>query len=120
MRDLVAGLFVMVGLLSQCNHLLVVAELDAQGVALRRDGNVAVAEAPDEVEGLAWRLLAGQAHLVVGDAALDHLTHVRRRAEEAVGGHQALERLMRALEIVRVDEVRDAPVAVGEVREDGP
>lgn len=103
-------------LLSQCNHLLVVAELHLERVAVRGDRHVAIAESPDEVEGLARRLLAREAHLVVGDALLDHGAHVRRRAEESVGGHEAFERLVRPLEVVGVDEVRDAPVAVGEVR----
>ena len=119
-RVLVSGcrllLVLIVGLLSQCNHLLVVAELHLDPLAVCGDGHVAVAQAPDEVEGFARWLLARQAHLVVGDTLLDHRPHVRGRTEEAVRGYEALERLVRTLEVVRVDEVRDAPVAIGEVR----
>ncbi len=107
-----------VSLLSQCNHLLVVAELHLERVALRGDRHVAIAEASDEVEGFARRLLARQPHLVVGNALLDRRAHVRSRAEESVRGHEPLERLVRALEVVRVDEMPDAPVTVREVRED--
>jgi hypothetical protein len=85
-------------------------------VAVRGDRHVAIAESSDEIEGLARRLLAREAHLVVGDALLDHRAYVGRRAEESVGGHEAFERLVRPLEVVGVDEVRDATVAVGEVR----
>ena len=123
-RVLVSGcrllLVVIVGLLSQCNHLLVVAKLHLDRIAVRCDGHVAVTQPADEVEGLARRLLARKPHLVVGDALLDHLAHMRCRAEEAVRRHETVERLVRALEVVRVDEVRDAPVAVGVVREHRP
>jgi hypothetical protein len=106
---------VIVVLLSQCNHLLVVAELHLERVTLRGDGHVAVAQATDEVEGLARRLLTREAHLVVSDGPLNRVSHVRGGAEESVGGHELAERLVGALEVVGVDEVRDAPVAVGEV-----
>lgn len=123
-RVLVSGcrrlLVVIVGLLSQCNYLLVVTELHLHRVAVCCDGHVAVTEPADEVEGLARRLLARQTHLVVGDALLDHLAHVGSRAEEAVRRHKTVERLVRALEVVRVDEVRDSPVAVGVVRKHRP
>ena len=58
-------------------------------------------------------------HRVGRDALLDGLAHVGRRAEEAVGGHEPFERLMRALEVVALDEEPDATLAVGEVGEDG-
>lgn len=102
--------------LSQCNHLLVGSELHLQGVALRGDGHVAIAEAADEIKRFARGLLARQTHLVVGHPLLDRRAHVRRRAEESVCRHEAIERLMRTLEVIRVDEMHDAPVAIGEVR----
>jgi hypothetical protein len=111
---------VIVLVLSQCNHLLVVAELHLERVALCRYRHVAVAEAPNKVEGFAWRLLTRQAHLVVGDALLDGLAHVRGSAEESVRRHETFERLMGPLEVVRVDVVHDAPVAIGEVRKHRP
>ncbi len=59
-----------------------------------------------------------QAHRVVRDGLLDRLAHLRSGAEETVGGHQPRERLVRSLEVVRVDEERQAPHAIGEIRED--
>ena len=102
-----------VGVLSQCNHLLVVTELHLERIAVRSNRHVAVAEATDEVEGLAGRLLTRETHLVVRDALLDDRTHMGRRAEESVSRHEPLECLVGALEVVRVDEVDDAPVAIG-------
>lgn len=98
---------------------LLVADADVQSASLGGDGEVAVAEATDEVEGLPRGLLVSEAHGVGRDVFLDGRAHVGRRAEEAVGGHEAFEALMRALEVVRVDEQLDAAVAVGEVREHG-
>ena len=110
-------LFSLIALLpSQCNHLLVSPELHLQRVTLRRDGHVAIAEAADEIKRFARRLLARQTHLVVTHALLDRCTHVRRSAEESVRRHETFERLVRALEVVRVDEMHDATVAIGEVR----
>lgn len=43
---------------------------------------------------------------------------MRRSAEEAVRRHEPLDALVRSLEVVAVDEERDAPAAVGEVGED--
>jgi hypothetical protein len=105
-----------VWLLSQCNHLLVSSELHLQRVALRRDGYVAIAQAADEIKRLARRLLSRQTHLVVRHALLDRRAHVRSRAEESVRRYEPVERLVRALEVVRVDEMHDAPVAVSEIR----
>jgi hypothetical protein len=85
-----------------------------------RDRQVAIAEASDQVEGLSRRLLECEAHRVVRDVALDRRAHVRRRAEESVRGHQAVQRLMRSLEVVCVHVECDAPLAVREVREHRP
>jgi hypothetical protein len=104
------------GLLSQCNQLLIVSELHLEPVAVRGDGHVAVSEATDEVEGLAWRLLPRQAHLVVSDPLLDGVAHVGGCTEESVCRHEPVERLVRALEVIRVDEMHDATVAICEVR----
>ena len=111
MRVLFAGKFDARGLL--------VADAHLQSAAFGSDGEVAVTEATDEIEGLACRLLVREAHRVGGDALLDGRAHVRRGAEEPVGGHEAGKRLVRSLEVVGMHEELDAPIAVGEIREDG-
>lgn len=98
---------------------LLVADADLEAAAFGGDGEVAVAEATDEVEGLARRLLVREAHRVGGDALLDGGAHVRGGAEEAIRRDEAFERLVRTLEVVRLDEQLHASVAVGEVREHG-
>lgn len=97
---------------------LFVADADLQSAPFGGDGEVAVAEAADEVEGLARRLLVREPRRVGLDVFLDGGAHVRRGAEEAVRRHEPTERLVRALEVVAVDEELDPSVAVGEVRED--
>lgn len=98
---------------------LLVADADLQAASFGGDAEVAVAESADEIERLARRLLVREAHRVGGDVFLDGFTYVRRGAEEAVGGNEPFERLMRTLEVVGVHEELDASVAVREVREDG-
>ncbi|MBV8195605.1 MAG: hypothetical protein JOY80_08765, partial [Candidatus Dormibacteraeota bacterium] len=109
--------FLIVGLLGQSDRLrLLVPHLHAKAAAGRRDRQVPVAEAPHQVEGLARGLLQRQPLRVVGHGLLDRLAHLRRAAEEAVGRHQALDALVRPLEVVRVHEETEASFAVGEVR----
>lgn len=98
---------------------LLVTDADVEPAAFGGDGEVTVAEATDEVEGLARRLLTSEAQRIGLDVFLDGGSHVRGGAEEAVGGDEPIERLVRALEVVGVDEELDAPRAVGEVGEDG-
>jgi hypothetical protein len=97
---------------------LLVTDLHTQARAGSRDAQVAVAEATDDVEGLPRRLLQRQTHRVRRHPFLDRRAHVRRRLEETVGGHQSLDPLMRALEVVRVDVQTEPPFAVGVVAED--
>jgi hypothetical protein len=99
---------------------LLVSHLHAQAAAGRCDRQVPVAQTADQVEGLACRLLERQAPRVLGDALLDRLTHLRRRPEEAVGRHQALDALVRTLEVVRVHEESEASFAVREVGKHRP
>jgi hypothetical protein len=115
-----AARFFFIGLLpAEWNRLgLLAVELDAQSFARSRDRQVAVAEAPDQVEGLALRPLERAAERVVLDGALDRVAYLRRRPEEAVSRHQATQRLVWPLEIVAVDEEREPPQAIGEVGED--
>lgn len=95
-----------------------VVDLHAQPSLRRRDRQLAIAELAHEIEGLSRRSLVRHAKRVVGDALLDRGTHLRSRAEESVRRHQALDALMRTMEVVGVDEELDAALAVGEVRED--
>ncbi|HTC72926.1 MAG TPA: hypothetical protein VK655_08560, partial [Solirubrobacteraceae bacterium] len=110
-----------VGLLGQSNGLrLLVAHLHAQAAAGRRDRQVPVAQPADQVEGLARRLLERQPLRVGQHALLDGFAHLRRRPEEAVGGHQSLDALVRPLEVVRVHEEPQAALAIGEVGKHRP
>lgn len=64
------------------------------------------------------RLRLRQPHGVRRDLRLDGGAHLRRCAEEAVGGDQAAERLVRALEVVVLDEQPEPPLAVRVIRKD--
>jgi hypothetical protein len=86
---------------------------------VRRDAQVAVAETSDEIERFLRRLLVCETQGVRCHRLLDRVTHLRRCAKEAVGGHEPFESLVRSLEIVRLHEESDAAVAVREVGEDG-
>lgn len=97
---------------------LFVAETDLKSGPRSGDAEVAVTEASDQVEGLAGGLLLREPQGVVGDVLLDRFTHLTGRAEEAVGRHQAVERLVRPLEVVAVDEETQSTDVVAEVRED--
>lgn len=57
---------------------------------------------------------------VVRDVLFHHLTHLRGRAEETVRGHEPRERLVRALEVVTVDEECEPAHEIGEICEDRP
>lgn len=93
-----------------------VADAHGQPRAAGGDGQVAVAETTDEVEGFAGGLLVGEAHRVVGDALFDGLTHLRSGAEEAVCRHETSERLVRPLEVVGMNEEPDTACAVCKIR----
>jgi len=67
---------------------LLVADSDREARAGRCDAQVPVAEAPDQVEGLARRLLLGQPHGVVGDVFLDGFSDLSRRSKVAIGGNE--------------------------------
>jgi len=96
---------------------LFVADTDGESRAGGGDGQVAVAETADEIEGLARRLLLREAQGIVGDALLDRGAHLRRRTEETVRGHQPVQRLVRALEVVSLHIQAEPPRAIGEVGE---
>ena len=77
-----------------------------------------IAELPDDVEGLARRLLEREPQRVRRDLALDLGAHVARRAKVPVRRDCAVERLMRSMEVVVLDEVLEPVLRVDVVRED--
>jgi hypothetical protein len=90
-----------------------------KAASLGGDGEIAIAEPAYEVEGFAGRLLAREPHGVVGDRFLDRRSHVRHCAEEAIGGNEAVERLMRSLEVVGLNEESEPAIAISVVGEHG-
>jgi hypothetical protein len=95
-----------------------VADADTHAAVGRRDAQVAVAQPSHQVKRLARRLLAGQPQAVVDDRLLHRRAHLRRRLEVPVGRHQTFDSLMRALEVVGVDEELEPPLQVCEIGED--
>lgn len=96
-----------------------VSHLHVQLAALRGDGQRPVSQLPRQVEGLAHRLLQGQPHRVLFHRRLHRRAHLLRGAEVPVGRHKPANALVRAPEIVGVDEVPQSPRAVVEVGEHG-
>lgn len=94
--------------------------MDLEAQLARRDRYALVAELPDDIERLAHRLLEREPQLVLRDGALDLRTHVRRRFEESICRHQAIERLMRPLEVVVGQEVRQPILGIHRVCEHRP
>lgn len=86
-----------------------------QPSALGCDLQVLVAQAADQVEGLAWRLLLRQTQGVAFDVLLDGRPHRRRRSKETVSRHQPAQRLMRPLEVVVPHPQAKPPLQVIEV-----
>jgi hypothetical protein len=77
-----------------------------------------VTELTDDVKRFTRRLLEGEAQFVRRDRALDFSADMRRGFEEAVSGHEPIERLVRTLEVVVTDEVVESILRVLHVRED--
>jgi hypothetical protein len=109
----------MVTLLGQGDGGFLGADTDLEAGAGGRDGQVAVSQPAHQVEGLVRRLLARQAQGVGGDVGFDHGTHLGGGAEETVCRRQALQRLVRALEVVVLDEEADTALAIVEVGKHG-
>lgn len=106
-------------LLWQCNGLrLLVADADRQTRARGSNRKVAVAEAANEIKRFSRRLLVRESHRVVGNTKLDRGAYLRRRAKESVCGHKPIQRLVRSLEVVAMDEERNPARAIGKVSED--
>jgi len=109
-------------------HLLVeldglcrfVAQLHREAASLSRDRQIAIAQPPHQIKRLPYRLLVRQPFRVLGHVLLDRCSHLRRRAEESIRRHQPAQRLVRPLEVVRVDEERQPPLQIVEVGKHRP
>jgi hypothetical protein len=96
------------------------SDVDLQTALASRDRQPLIAELADDVEGFTWRLLQREPDLVRLHGAFDLGAHVLRRLEETVGRHEAVECLMRTLEVVVADEVLESVLRICHVREDSP
>ena len=76
-----------------------------------------ITELTDDVKRLARRLLEREPELVRRDRALDLGAHVRCCLEEAISGHEPIERLVRPLKVVVADEMFEPALRVDDVRE---
>jgi hypothetical protein len=109
----------MVSLLADRDGLgLLLSDAHTHAAVGRRDRQLAIAELTDQVERPLGFLLPGQPQGVALHRSLHGLADCRRRPEVAVRRHQPRQRLVRAVEVVVVDEVAQPPIAVGEVGED--
>jgi hypothetical protein len=82
-------------------------------LAVQRD--LAIADLAEEEHRLAWGLVDCERQLVLRELRLDRLAHHVLGTEEAVGGHQSVEGLVRTKMVVMGDEVSHALTRVGEV-----
>ncbi len=79
------------------------------------DRQIAIAQPTHQVERQLGRLLPRQPQRVRLHTRLDGGPHRRRRPEVAIGRYQPVQRLVRTLEVVVLDEQPDAPLTVLEV-----
>jgi hypothetical protein len=114
-------LAVIVALLADSNRLrLFLAHPYAHPAFGCCDAELPIAQLAHEVEGLLRRLLASKPQRVGFDRLLHRVAHLLRSPEESVGGHEPLERLVRTMEVVVIDEEREPPFAIRVVGEDRP
>jgi hypothetical protein len=92
--------------------------LYAQAAASSADAQFAIAQSSDEIKRFSRRLLERQSQRVLLDRIFDRIANLWRCAKEAIGGHESLKRLMRALKIVALYEEVDATEAVRKISED--
>lgn len=83
---------------------LSVRRLDHQPPLLAVQAHRLPVDLPHEIDRLPRRLAQGQPELVLGDLRLDRRPHLARHPEEPVRGHEPVERLVRALVVVKVPE----------------
>jgi len=107
----------MVALLHKGNRGLFAADADLQPRAARVDRQIPITQPPHEVEGRPRRLRLRQAQRIGRHCRLDRRTHLGRGTEEAVSRSEALQGLVRALEVVVLHEQQHPPLAVLEVGE---
>jgi len=105
-------------LLGHWNRLSRIADLYAKRTAGGGNAEVLVAEATDEVKRLLRGLLLRESERVGLGLRLDRSAYLRCCAEEAISGDQAVDALVRSLEVVVLDEELHAPKTVGEISED--
>jgi hypothetical protein len=91
--------------------------MDLQARRAGGDRQPLIAELPHHVKRLTRRLFEREPQLVLRDRALDLGADMRRGLEEAICGDQAVERLVRPLEVVVADVVRESVLRVLHVRE---
>jgi hypothetical protein len=108
----------MVVLLRQRDGLLVGAHLHRQTRAAGGDGHRLVAQLAHEVKRLPRGLLPGQPQRVGRHLLFDRRPHRGGGAEEPVRRHQAAQGLVRALEVIVLEEEAHPALAVREIRED--
>src|SRR5262245_46489932 len=76
------------------------------------------ADLAGQVERRLWQAMPCQFQSIGGYARLQRATHLRRGPEEPIRWRQAVDPLMRALEVVVVDEQPDPSLSVAHVHED--
>lgn len=99
---------------------MLIAHPHIQRRATRADGKRPIPQLAGEIERLPQGLLLRQAQRVLFNLRLDARAHRTGRPEEPVRGRRALKSLMRALEVVVLDEQRHSALAVLEVGEHRP
>jgi hypothetical protein len=77
--------------------------------------DLAITDLAEEQHRLARRLVHRERQLVLRELLLDRLAHDILGGEEAVGGHQTVERLVRTKMVVKSDEVGESLARVGQV-----
>jgi hypothetical protein len=98
---------------------LLIAQTDSEPGPVGGDREVSIPEPSHQIEGLLGRLLLRASQRVAFDVLLDRRAHLRCCAEVPVGRYEPVQRLVRPLEVVPLDEEPEAPLAIGEVGEDG-
>lgn len=106
----------MFSLLRQGDGGLLTAHAYLQSTARGMDGEILFAEPPDQVERGLRRLLAREPQSVRPHGRFDRGTHLGRGTEEPIGRGEPAERLVRALEVVVLQEQPDSPLTIVKVR----
>ena len=96
---------------------MLISHPHVEGRAARADGEDAIPELASKIEGLSQRLRLRQAQRVLGHLRLDARAHLAGGAEVPIRRRQALQPLVRPLEVVVLDVKRHPPLAVLEVGE---